>query len=409
MIAQAGATGRSSTVPDLFRMNQKQQLLAAGGLGIFALWVRVGWVPIERHRFDGHEAELLQAFLGQSPAWSTRVQPAAAILYSGLGSVISDPRALIALQLLSGLACVGLAGIWASREWGAKAGWWTALLLTLTPAQAFWSSSAYPVILPLAFLMGALVVRGWRGALLYAIACALRPDLAALAPAVGLLGGWKLTPGALGALAVAPVIDTAPALRPFLETLPVNLPLTAYMGPLGTIAGGLLVALAVQKTHWRLLAAAAWVHLVGSLFDDYGTRHALFGGVCLTVLVAQGRGWRQWLAPAAAILLSLGVSDMAHWYYADATRFAATLPVLPPPPPDCEELLDDPLAASSHWNLRKAWPEGRVCWGEEHIHRAWTSRGLQDRALRMHNTYTLAPLGLLNLPGGPRLVHEVAR
>ena len=56
----------------------------------------------------------------------------------------------------------------------------------------------------------------------------------------------------------------------------------------------------------------------------------------------------------------------------------------------------------------KAWPDQRLCWGEEAIHRAWTSRGLQDRALRMRRLYAPTPVGLLRLPGGPRLIHELA-
>jgi hypothetical protein len=379
----------------------------AAALLALALWVRVGWLPVGRHRFDGHEADLLAAFQGSEVATSTRVHPVAASLAAGLGRLSQDPRLLLAVSVLAGLVCVGAAGLWAQRRWGPSAGFWTALLVALTPAQAFWSTSAYPVILPQAFLLGGLAIGGWRGALFYGAACALRPELVAVAPALVLLGERRLVPGVLGAVAILPVWGTAPALRSPLVTLPVNLPLVDFLGPLATGAAPLLLLLALKGDRWRLLAAALWVHLCGSVFDDYGTRHALFGGVCLAVFLARTTGWRRVLTVAGALLLVRGTADVARWYYADAAQFAATLSQSGAPPADCLEVLDDPLAEGSHWNLRGNWPTGRTCWGEEFIHKSWTSRGLQDRALRMHRTYHPMPLGRVDLPGGARKIYEI--
>jgi len=385
--------------------------IATAGLGLGALWIRIGWVPMKRHRFDGHEAELLAAFQGGDFTASTRVQPVAAALAASLGKLSHDPRLLLAVSVGAGLFCVAAAGIWAQRRWGPSAGFWTALLVALTPAQAFWSATAYPVILPQAFLLGGLAIGGWRGAIFYGAACALRPDLAVLAPALVILREHRMVPGALGALAILPVWASGPALRSPLVTLPVNLPLTEFLGPLAAGPAILLILLAVKGDRWRLLAAALWVHASGSLFDDYGTRHALFGGVCLAALLGAGEGWRRLLTVLGAALLTISTSYMTLWYYADAEQFETFLFLdsisTGAPPEDCIEVLDDPLAENSHWNLRHHWPEGRTCWGEEYIHRAWTSRSLQDRAIRMRRTYHPLPLGLENRPGGPRQIYEI--
>lgn len=390
----------------LLHVRFRNSIQTACVLGI-ALWVRVGWLPVERHRFDGHEKELLAAFGGGEVVLSTRVQPLWAALAASLGRLSQDPHLLLAVSVLGGVVCVGAAGLWARRRWGPTAGFWTAVLVALTPAQVFWSATAYPVILPQAFLLGGLAIGGWRGGLFYGAACALRPELVGVAPALALLGERRLVPGVLGAAAIYPMWGTGPALRSPLLTLPVNLPLVDFLGPLAAGAAPLLLLLAIKGDRWRLLAAALWVHLWGSVFDDYGTRHALFGGVCLAVLLARANGWRRVLTVAGGALLLWGTADVAHWYYADAEQFAATLSESGAPPADCLEVLDDPLAEGSHWNLRGHWPAERTCWGEEHIHRAWTSRSLQDRALRMRRTYHPMPVGRVDLPGGPRKIYEI--
>ena len=390
---------------------RSRQIAAAAILGALALWVRAGWIPIERHVFDGHERIYLLAFQGQAVEASTRVYPTLAGLYRLLGQIVSTPDALLGLSIGAGLAGVGAAGIAVGKRHSARAGWITALLLALSPPHAFWSSSAYNVILPQALLVGACALTGWRGAALYALACTGRAELALLAPAVAVLAGWRVALGALGTAVVLPLLETAPGLQSVLVTIPVNLGLTEYLGPLGTPLGLILVALATTRASLPWIVAALWTHAVATPFDDYGTRHALFGGfalaAALAVSIPRVWHWRTGLVVAALLLEARGVQQVATWYYAPQETFDQTLEDLPPPPP-CTEILDDPLDPRSHWNARKEWPPGPVCWGEERIHRAWTSRGLQDRALRMHKTYTLTPVGLMHLAGGPRLIYEVA-
>ncbi len=391
------------------------RLTAAAALAALGLWVRAGWIPLARHRFDGHERDYLRAFLGEDLPSSTRLYPSLSALYRLLGTLSHDPRALTGLALGLGLLAVALGGIAAGRRLGERAGWITALLLATSPAHAFWSSSAYNVILPQTLLLGACAARGWWAAPLYAAACIFRVELALLAPAVGLVAGWRAAVGALGGLLVLPLLATAPALYSPLEVLPVNLLLPDFLGPLGSPLGLLLIAAALSRRSAPLIAAAAWVHLVGSCFDDYGWRHGLFGGFALSAAVAGAapswRHGRSLLIPPALGLSLLGCAEVARWYYAPPATFAATLPELPAleRPLPCREILDDPADPRSHWAARRDWPPPPVCWGEEAVHRAWNSRGLMARRLRMHRAYDLSPLGILGTPEGPRLYYSVRR
>lgn len=394
-------------------------LASAAAVGL-AVAVRAVWIPLERHRFDGHETDYLRAFLGESGPASTRLYPLLAGLYRALGALSDDPRVLLGLNLAAGVLLVGVAAGWVGRRAGPAAAWGVGILLALSPAHAAWSASAYNVILPQLALVAGCALGGWGGAALYALGCACRVELAALAPAVALVADRRVALGALGALGAWPALGAAPDPRPLGLVLPANLPLTAYLGPLGQLPGLVLVGLAVHRGALPWLGAAAWTHLVGACFDDQGTRHGLFGGLCLAATVASAPGLRRWLTLPAAVWLLWGLVGLRGTFYADAASFRAALPPdlprLDGPPEGCVEVLDDPVDPRSHWNLRggwgvpERWPRGEdglrreLCWGEEAIHRAWTSRGLDDRALRMHTLYSPVLLGVWERPGGPRLI-----
>jgi len=374
-----------------------------------ALLLRTCGIPLWRHRFDGHELEYLAAFQGESWQASTRVYPLLAGFYQALGQVFSDPRLLVGINVLAGLVTVLAGGHWARKRWGASAGWMLAALLALSPTHAFWSTSIYNVALPQALLVCGIAWGGWRGGLCFALACCLRIELALLLPVVWMLSDWQVSLGALGGALSWPLMSTAPNVISPTEALSVNFWLPEYLGPLGACAGLFLVVLAIQKHNFTLVLAALWVHLVGASFDDYGTRHALLGGLCLMALLASTRGWRRLMPLLAASLFCANWPQMHSAYQMRPSQFEADLPEVPHVkhlPSDCTEVLDDPLAEGSHWRLRQAWPTGRLCWGEERIHRAWTSRGLQDRRLRMHRTYALKPAFVLDLPSGPRLYYD---
>lgn len=379
-------------------------------VAVLALVVRLVAVPIERHRFEGHELDYLAAFSNQPWEASTRTYPLLAEFYAGLGLVFSSPYALVALNLLASVVTVAAAWWWARKHHSESAAWMLAILMALAPTHAFWASSIYNVTLPQAFLLVGVALGGWRGAAAVAIACNLRIELALFAPLIGLLSDRRAALGCMGAAVAWPLMDTAPHVVSPSVAFPVNLPLTEMLGPLGTLSGLCLVALAIQRHNAHLAAAAVVVHLLGSAFDDYGTRHGLFGAFCAMALLASATGWRRMLAPLACVLFASHLVDLREEVRMPQHTFTAQLPDLPRAralPEDCHEILDDPLAEGSHWRIRDSWPQGRVCWGEERIHRAWTTRGLQDRRLRMHRTYSLTPLMILQLESGPRLIYEV--
>ena len=379
-------------------------------LATLALVVRLVAVPIERHRFEGHELDYLAAFSGQPWEPSTRTFPLLAEVYAVVGLLFSSPYSLVILNLVASLLTVAAAWWWAKKHLNETAAWMLAALLALSPTHAFWASSIYNVTLPQACLVLGIALGGWRGSAAVAIACNLRIELALFAPLILLLSDRKVALGCLGALFAWPLMDSAPHVVSPVVALPVNLGLPEMLGPLGTPVGLLLLALAVQKHNAHLAASAVAVHLIGSAFDDYGTRHGLFGGLCAMAVLASATGWRRMLAPLACLLFASHLQTLRAQVRMPQHHFNAQLPDLPHAqtlPADCHEILDDPLAERSHWRVRSDWPTGRVCWGEERIHVAWTTRGLQDRRVRMHKTYTLTPFLILDLESGPRVIYEV--
>ena len=377
-----------------------------------ALLTRLVAVPLWRHRFEGHELEYLSAFNGDPWESSTRVYPLLADLYALMGLLFSNSYGLVALNLFASLLGIFAGFHWARKKWGDSTAWMLAILLTLSPTHAFWSTSIYNVTLPQTALLCGLALGGWRGAIAVALACNMRIELLLLAPIIALLSDWRVATGCAAGLCAWPLMGSAPNITPPLEVLPVNMGLTEMLGPLGSTIGLLLLLLALQRHNFQLALGAAAVHLIGSCFDDYGTRHGLFGAFCGMALLASCTGWRRTLAPLACALFVFELAGLHDQVRMTAAHFSSELPELPrvaQMPAECHEILDDPLDERSHWRARKAWPSGTVCWGEERIHRAWTTRGLQDRRTRMHRSYNLKPRAILELESGPRLIYEVQK
>ena len=391
-------------------------------LGVLIVAVLARWValPLDRHVFDGHEALYLRAFLGELIPTSAKLMPLPAMFLAFVGRFGRDPETLLHLHLGLGVCAVALGGLAAARGERPIVGIFVGALLATAPAHVAWSASAYNVILPQALLMGALALGGLRGAPLYALACGCRIELALFAPAVALIGGWRLALGGLGALIAAPTLlhGGGPPLRPLGVVWPANLQLSALAGPVGTLPGLAAVAFAAPRAAWRPLAAGVLGFVVMACFDDLGDRHLLFPAFCLYLAAARAEGlWRLGLA-ALLVLNLVGLHRLSERFYATAPIYSASLPTTLPTitaPLPCVELLDDPLDPRSHWERRGAWwgfgtwpqaegVQASLCWGEEAGHWAWTSRGLHDRALRMHSLYDVEPFGVLRLPGGPRVM-----
>lgn len=366
--------------------------------------VRLGLLPTwSRLRFDGHERLLLRAFEGSPPDASTQALPLPLALAGLLGRLFDDPVVLVILSGLAGSLAVGCVVLWTARRWGLVAAAWAGLFVALLGEHAAWSTSAYPVMLGHTSLLAAFACegRGWRTELgaagLLALACSFRPELALVAP----LRGWPGLAGVVGLAHVALLGGVEPS-SPWVA-LQLNWSLVGFLGP-----SVLMLAVLGLPAALPLLAAAVWVHLTGALFDDYGPRHALFGGVALCVAAAVGAARRRHGALVGlAVALGLGVHLMelrAAWQQRSGPHVPEGTPelsgsVAPTLPEGCVEVTEEPPIAGqplpSHVRFFTGELEADcVLWGEEDQHRAWSSRSLRPRAQRMRALYRLEPVGV---------------
>ena len=421
-----------------------REIAAAGLIAALALLVRLAWIPVARHEFDGHEGEYLGVFLGSwSGAWSTRVVPLLGLLSRALGQLSQAPWLLVALAVLASL--VGILCL-------------CGLALVLYGNQAFWSTSAYHVIHPQALLWLALYLatRGslpaWLlSGLAFGLAVGMRPELAAcLLPALLLARGrpWRHRLAWLGAA----VLSAAPALLLLLRSgshpqglashagaaLRQNLLLLDFLAPFDDLPLLLLCAALVGLAARRrprlsalLLGLVLLTWLPAAALADFGFRHALTAGSSLCALAAVGiaeawrlagsrPGWpgRAWRLAAglAALALLLGLAadtaQLASSYYAPAAPLTAALRAHNPRPiqgadpllDGCQNVSEEPPIPGQleppQLELEPGFT-GCVLWEEEYQHRRWSSRGVHDRGLRMHRLYRRQPLGMRRWPEDP--------
>ena len=379
-------------------------------LFLAALVVRLGWMPTwSRLVFEGHESLYRDAFLGEPVRASTQAYPVLIGIYQALGQFSQDERALVVFSAVVGALAVLGSAVWVGRIFSPRAGLWTGVLVTLLPEHVAWSTSAYNVILPQALIVWALVFRGRLGFVLCALAVSMRVELVLLTPLVGLRGVLGGISG-VGVLIAWGITFTH--VRDAGLAFDFNWPMFRYLGP-----PVLLLSLAGlhSKKGWLLFAAALWVHAVGAGFDDYGSRHALLGGVALCGLVATARS--VWIPVIATVALGVGTIDLAQsWHAPDDGAVAREAEKLSGPPAGCVEVTDEPpvsgQALPSHVRFFRAEIDSDcVMWGEEFWHRSWSSRGLNDRATRMKTIYTMKPVGALKpRNGGPvRLYHRLEK
>jgi len=351
--------------------------------------------------FEGHESLYRDAFIGTSVRASTQAYPVLTGIYGLLGGLTHDVRALVVFSALTGAVGVVGAAVWIGRTLSPKAGLWAGVLISVLPEHVAWSTSAYNVILPHTLLVWALVVRGRWAYLLCAVAVSMRAETILLAPLAG-VGGLA---GGLTGLGVLVMMGIEfPQIGPTSLAFDINWPMVVYLGP-----AVLLLAVAGLRSPggWKLLMIAVWVHAVGSAFDDYGSRHAVLGGVALCGLVAGSRA--VWVPVLAAVGLIVATFDrVSEWNAPDDGSIAEAAKTMGAPPiSTCTEVTEEPhvpgQALPSHARFfRGELAEECVMWGEEFWHRSWSSRGLMDRAQRMRVLYTLEPVGaLFPKNGGP--------
>ena len=419
------------------------------GVLAMALVVRTVWMPLDRHIFDGHEAEYLDIFLGNKAL--TRggplLYPAHQWITRGLGLVLRHPGALIGFSLFASLVSIGATWGWASRFFGRRVALVAAVILALWGNHAFWSSSAYNVVLPHALSMVAL----------WALVRLEDGDHSR---------AWALVAGGAGALAVATRVESIIWLPMGLVVLGVTRPreIRRWLPPLavgfllggvamffvlwpGTVPGegqrfislannlGLLHYFEPLHRPWRwvvvgvgavcLFRRQAWItlglcglvvgsHLLFSSFDDYGFRHIVGVAPALAVLCA-GVAMHSWirllLVPLGGWLL-VHTTDVATRYYQSEEDFGASLdPDLPRQGllslGSCALICEDGRVLpegeqKSHFNLLDPEEErnlrktsGCIQWLVGVQDARWSSRAVRDRAIRLEHLFEITPVAVV--------------
>lgn len=257
-------------------------------------------------------------------------------------------------------------------------------------------------------------------------------------------GRWlrRVLPGALlgaalGIAALAPLLfpGEVPGAGERGLALSANLLLFSSYAPFDTAAGAALLLLCLPVALWRsplfvgsLLAMALGNHLVLASFDDMGDRHALlalplFAALLAGAVTAPG-------APRTALLLGLaglglsasGLPEMASRYYASDDAWRAELEQPPwselpryrlaqvatavAPLGQCGWIAEDHRVARepalSHFNLLDPaeaeslrGPDGCLRWCADKQDWQWSSRGVRDRAARVHHLYETSPVAVV--------------
>lgn len=332
---------------------------------------------LTRHGWEGHEAIYLDLFLDRPSGESLEdspllVAPLPAAIYGTLGRIPGlPPLVMVLFNMALGAAAVGAAA-WNARllTGDDRTGFLTGMLAALHPLLAFWSSSAYQVILPCALgllSITALLLARQRpstrtlvlAGALWGLAVAARVEYVLLAPALvalWLLGGlaamrqvrlWlpaAVAGSLLGALHLLP-LGLAAATRDTGESAAYYLGMFRYhvlwpdvWDPYDALwtwpALGIGVGLLALRGRpgWNALAGVGAIalafHLPYSAFWDYATRHTLLPVTALACVAAAGISgtWERGTAGrivagalAAGCLLPLvfGLGVARQRYYAD--------------------------------------------------------------------------------------------
>ena len=206
----------------------------------------------------------------------------------------------------------------------------------------------------------------------------------------------------------------------------------------GLIAVAALVARPAPAV--ALLVGVGLVHGVMGAFDDYADRHALIALPTAAVLAGLATSGRASALGTAGVGLGLllqiaALPEMYSRYYASEEAFVEVLRTDPgwsalprwtllQARADCGWVNEDPRAAAhpalSHFNLldpleadAHRGPGGCLRWCMDLQDWRWSSRGVQDRALRLQHLYRLQEVAVVEDPGsgyaclvvevGPRL------
>ncbi len=349
----------------------------------------------------------------------------------------------------AGLLAAGLVALhpvhaaWSSSAYNVVLPWLFGALALLAAASLSRPEAPRPAALGL--VMGAslaLVVATRLESGLWVLPClALSAQGVVRAPERGcwlrqVLPGLLLGAG-LGIAALVPLLfpGEVPGAGERGLALSANLLLFASYAPFDTAAGAALLLLCLPVVLWRsplfggsLLLMALGNHLVLASFDDMGDRHALLALPLFAALLAGAATAPG--APRAALLLGLaglglsasGLPQLASRYYAsdqawleqleqppwsELPRYRlAQVPTAVAPPGQCGWIAEDHRVARepalSHFNLLDPveaeslrGPDGCLRWCADKQDWQWSSRGVRDRAARIHHLYETSPVAVV--------------
>jgi len=279
---------------------------------------------------------------------------------------------------------------------------------------------------------------------LYALPCVL---LLFLSRAEGALP-WRqrllalpalVTGGVLALLAARPILfpGQLPGTGDHAVAFAGNVGILAYHAPFDTlpalllVAAGALLALRRWPLPTVLLAVfAVGNHLLMATFDDYGDRHTLPAAWAIAWAIGAGSravpGQARRLGVALALgglaVTASGLSPLRTTYYGPEERFLALLDSPPydelprhplervatvvAPPGRCGWVAEDFRVARdpprSHFNVLDPveadglrGPDGCLRWCADVQDWRWSSRGVRDRATRLHHLYETMPVGVV--------------
>ncbi len=245
--------------------------------------------------------------------------------------------------------------------------------------------------------------------------------------------------GILSLLAARPILfpGELPGSGDKAAAFAMNVDLLGYHAPFDTlpalalVVAGLLLAVRRWPVVTLVLAAlAVGNHLLMSTFDDYGDRHTLPAtwaiawaiGAGAVSVPAEGRRLGMALVLGGVLVTASGLPDLHRTFYGPEEAFLATLqrppfdglprhspaqvPTTVAPPGQCGWIAEDHRVARdpplSHFNLvdpaeaeRHRGSDGCLKWCADVQDWRWSSRGVRDRALRLHHVYELRAVSVV--------------
>jgi hypothetical protein len=407
-----------------------QQILFVIGLTI----IRVNCAPLQRHSYEGHEAEYIRYFLLEKfpNEGDTSCYPAMQIIWYFLGWLCSSfPMAPIWVASCLGSASLILIWYSLSQVFNLKKERWLLLFWLVTiPLHWGWSLSAYNVIFPFFFVtlaFSSLISKRstFEVAAYLAIVVAMRIEFIVVCIPF-YYWYWQdkqrnwytillfILPG-LSLLGMLQSIIPGEGER--LLAFSINWNLLGYHSPYHLLWPALIVGgLIGFKTHRHFIFGAVILivvnHLVMATFDDYASRHTLVTVLSFAILVTPLLSSK--LGTGLMLLLCTVhlyyCNDLRMRWYAEPEEFNRIIkeeyPMLPiiniqeAREDQCAWIVEEDVFAAepvrSHFNLLDPMEvesmfmeHSCIDWCLTVQDWRWSSLGVQDRAYRIKAMYLL--------------------